>query len=35
MYSEEKDPLRIVEVKDDGMNFDSDIKEPANPYIDL
>jgi len=35
MYSEEEDTLRIVEVEDDGLDWVSDIKGPANPYMDL
>ena len=35
MYSEEEDTLRIVELVDDGLDFDSDIERLANPYIDL
>jgi len=35
MYLEEKDTLRIVELGDDGLDFVSDIKGPANPYMDL
>jgi len=35
MYSEEEDTPRIVELVDDGLDFDSDLEEPANPYMDL
>jgi len=35
MYLEEEDTPRIVEVKDDGLDFVSDIKEPADPYMNL
>jgi len=35
MYSEEEDTLRIVELVDDGLDFDSDVERLANPYIDL
>ena len=35
MYSEEEDTPRIVEVVDDGLDFDSDVEGPANPYMDL
>jgi len=35
MYSEEEDPPRIVELVDDGLDFDSDIEGPADPYMDL
>ena len=35
MYSEEEDTPRIVEVADDGLDFDSDVEGPADPYIDL
>jgi len=35
MYSEEEDTLRIVEIEDDGLDFDSDIEGLADPYIDL
>ena len=35
MYSEEEDTPRIVEVVDDGLNFDSDVKGLADPYMDL
>jgi len=35
MYSEEEDTLRIVELVDDGLDFDLDIEELANPYMDL
>jgi len=35
MYLEEEDTPRIVEVVDDGLDFDSDVEGPANPYMDL
>ena len=35
MYSEEEDTPRIVELVNDGLDFDSDIEGPADPYIDL
>ena len=35
MYSEEEDTPRIVELVDDGLDFDLDLEGPANPYIDL
>ena len=36
MYSEEEDTLRIVEVTDDGLDFDSDIEDgPADLYLKL
>jgi len=35
MYSEEEDTLRIVELVDDGLDFDSDVEELADPYMDL
>jgi len=35
MYSEEEDTPRIVEVVDDGLDFDSDIEGLANPYMNL
>jgi len=35
MYSEEEDTPKIVEVVDDGLDFDSDIEGPADPYMDL
>jgi len=35
MYSEEEDTLRIVELKDNDLDFVSDIKGPADPYMDL
>jgi len=31
MYSEEQDTLRIVEVKDDDLDFVSDVEGLANP----
>ena len=35
MYLEEEDTPRIVELVDDGLDFDSDIEGPAGPYMDL
>jgi len=35
MYSEEEDTLRIVEIEDNGLGLNSDIKGLADPYIDL
>ena len=35
MYSEEEDTPRIVELVDDGLDFDLDLEGPANPYMDL
>jgi len=35
MYSEGEDPLRIVELKDDDLDFVLDIEGPASPYMDL
>ena len=35
MYSEEEDTPRIVELVDDGLDLDSDIDGPADPYMDL
>ena len=35
IYSEEEDTPRIVELVDDRLDFDSDVEEPADPYIDL
>jgi len=35
MYSEKENTPRIVEIKDDGLDFVSDIEGPADPYIDL
>ena len=35
MYSEEEDTPRIVELADDGLDFDSDVDGPADPYMDL
>jgi len=32
---EEEDTLGIVEVEDDGLDFVSDIEEPADLYMDL
>ena len=35
MYSEKEDAPRIIEIKDDGLDLDSDIEGPADPYMDL
>ena len=35
MYSEEEDTPRIIETEDNGLDLVSDIKGPANPYMDL
>jgi len=35
MYSEEEDTLRIVEVREDDLDFVSDVEGPADPYMDL
>jgi len=35
MYSEEENTLRIVEVVNNGLDFDSDIEGLADPYMDL
>jgi len=35
MYSEEENTLRIIEIEDDRLDLDSDVKGPANPYMDL
>ena len=35
MYSEEEDTPRIVEVVDNGLDFNSDVEGPADPYMDL
>jgi len=35
MYSEEEDTPRIVELVDDGLDFDLDLEGPADPYMDL
>ena len=35
MYLEKEDTSRIVELKNDDLNLVSDIKGPANPYMDL
>ena len=35
MYSEEEDTPRIVELKDENLDFLSDIKGPADLYMDL
>jgi len=35
MYLEEKDTPRIVELKDNDLDFVSDVEGPANPYIDF
>jgi len=35
MYSEEENTLKIIEIEDDGLDFDSDIEGLADPYMDL
>ena len=35
MYSEEEDTPRIVELVDNGLDFDLDVEGPADPYMDL
>jgi len=35
MYSKEEDTPRIVELVDNGLDFDLDIEGPADPYMDL
>jgi len=35
IYSEKEDTPKIVEMEDDRLDFVSDIKRPANPYMDL
>ena len=35
VYSEEEDTPRIVELVDNGLNFDLDVEGPADPYMDL
>jgi len=35
MYLEEEDTPRIVELVDDGLDFDLDVEGPADPYVDL
>jgi len=35
MYLEEENTPGIVEVVDDGLDFDSDVEGPADPYMDL
>jgi len=35
MYLEEEDTPRIVELVDSELDFDSDVKGPADPYMDL
>ena len=35
MYLEEEDTPRIVEVVDNGLDFDSDVEGPTDPYMDL
>jgi len=35
MYSEEEDTPRIIEIEDDGLDLDSDVEGPADPYMDL
>jgi len=35
MYSEEEDTPRIIEIEDNGLDLDSDVEGPADPYMDL
>jgi len=35
MYLEEEDPLNIIEIEDNGLDFVLDVEGLANPYIDL
>jgi len=35
MYLEEEDTPRIVELKDNGLDLDSDVEGLADPYMDL
>jgi len=35
MYLEEKDTPRIVELRDNGLDFVLDVEGPASPYMDL
>ena len=35
MYLEKEDTPRIVELVDDGLDFDLDVEGPADPYMDL
>ena len=35
MYLEEEDTPRIIEIKDDRLDLDSDVEGLANPYMDL
>jgi len=35
MYSEEENTPRIIKVEDDGLDLISDVKGPADPYMDL
>jgi len=35
IYSEKKDTPKIVEIKDDGLDFVLDLEGPADPYMDL
>jgi len=35
MYLEEEDTPRIIEIKDNGLDLDSDVEGPADPYMDL
>ena len=35
MYSEEEDTPRIVEVREDDLDFVLDAEGPADPYMDL
>ena len=35
MYLEKEDTPRIVEIEDNGLDFDSDVEGLADPYMDL
>ena len=35
MYLEKEDTPRIVELKDNDLDLDSDIEGPADPYMNL
>ena len=35
MYLEEEDTPRIIEIEDNGLDLVLDVKEPADPYMDL
>jgi len=35
VYLEEEDTPRIVDVKEDDLDFVSDVEGPADPYMDL